>query len=300
MADQLANIVESREAQRLATGFEFTEGPLWHPDGYWLYADIPPNIIHRLAPGGQPEVFRDNSGGSNGITFDLNGNLIVCEGSTRQITHRGADGSYTAIATHIDGKRINRPNDVIVRSDGTIYFSDPAHSFEPGEQELDFAGVHRIAPDGTHTVAARDIPFPNGLALSPDERTLYVANTFAGFDCVKDKEGGEACEHQYILAFDVAPDGGLSNQRMFAPMYSAADGVPDGMKVDVEGRVYCTGAGGCWVFDAAGNHLGTIELPEVPANNAWGGPDNRTMFFTARTSVFTLQMKTPGTAIHRR
>jgi gluconolactonase len=216
------------------------------------------------------------------------------------MTRREANGSYTPIATHIDGKRINRPNDVIVRSDGTIYFSDPAHSFETEEQELDFAGVHRIAPDGTHTVAARDIQFPNGLALSPDERTLYVANTFAGFGCITDKEGGETCEHQYILAYDVAPEGGLSNRRMFAPMFSAQDGVPDGMKVDTEGRVYCTGAGGCWVFDAAGNHLGTIELPEVPANNAWGGPENRTMFFTARTSVFTMQMKTRGIGIHRR
>lgn len=300
MANQLANIVESEEAQCLATGFEFTEGPLWHPDGYWLYADIPPNIIHKLIPGGRPEVFRDNSGGSNGITFDLNGNLIVCEGGTRQMTRREADGSYTAIAARIDGKRINRPNDVIVRSDGTIYFSDPAHSFETGEQELDFAGVHRITPDGTHTVAARDIQFPNGLAFSPDESTLYVANTFAGFGCIKDKEGGEICEHQYILAFDVAPDGSLSNRRQFASMYSSEDGVPDGMKVDVEGRVYCTGAGGCWVFDMAGNHLGTIGLPEVPANNAWGGPDNRTMFFTARTSVYTLRMTTPGAVMPRR
>jgi sugar lactone lactonase YvrE len=300
MADQLSSIVEPGQAQRLATGFGFTEGPLWHPDGYWLYADIPANIIHRLTPGGQPEVFRDNSSGSNGITFDLNGNLIVCEGTTRQMTRREADGSYTPIATHIDGKRINRPNDVVVRSDGTIYFTDPAHSFTAEDpQELDSAGVHRINTDGTHSIAASNIPFPNGLAFSPDERTLYVDNTFAGFDCVKDKEGGEVCEHQYILAFDVAPDGALSNQRVFATMYSAVDGVPDGLKVDVEGRVYCTGAGGCWVFNAAGTHLGTIELPEVPANNAWGGPDNRTMFFTARTSVYTLQMKTPGTAIHR-
>ncbi len=299
MADQLATILESGEPQRLATGFGFTEGPVWHPDGYWLFVDIPAEVIHKLAPGGQPEVFRDNSGGSNGLTFDLNGNLIVCEGTTRQMSRREANGSYTAIATHVDGKRLNRPNDVVVRADGSIYFTDPAHSFEAGEQELDFAGVHRIAPDGTHTVAARDTVFPNGLAFSPDERTLYVDNTFESFDCFKDKENGEACEHQYIRAYDVAPDGALSNSRVFATMFSAVEGVPDGMKVDVEGRVYCTGAGGCWVFNAAGTHLGTIELPEGPANNAWGGPDNRTMFFTAKTSVYTLRMTTPGTAIHR-
>jgi gluconolactonase len=299
MADQLASIVESPEAQRLATGFVFTEGPLWHPDGYWLFVDIRTKTIHRLLAGGQTEAFRENSGSSNGLTFDLDGNLIVCEMDNRQVTRRSADGTYNAIATHIDGKRLNRPNDVVVRSDGSIYFTDPNPMMTAEENELGFAGVHRIAPDGTHTVATRDTEFPNGLAFSPDERTFYVAITRRDGNCTQEKELGEVCEHQFIRAFDVAPDGSLSNNRVFSTMYSAADGVPDGMKVDVEGRVYCTGAGGCWVFDAAGNHLGTIVLPEVPANNAWGGTDNRTMFFTARTSVYSMRMKIPGTAIHR-
>ena len=216
MADQLASIVESGEPQRLATGFIFTEGPLWHPDGYWLFVDIRTKIIHRLAPGGQPEAFRENSGSSNGLTFDHSGNLIVCEMDNRQVTRRSGDGTYTAIATHADGKRLNRPNDVVGRSDGTIYFTDPNPFMTAEEKELGYAGVHRIAPDGTNSMATKDTEFPNGLAFSPDERTLYVSITRRDDRCAQEKERGEVCEHQFIRAFDVAPDGSLSNNRVFA------------------------------------------------------------------------------------
>ena len=298
MADQLSGIVASRP-QRLATGFVFTEGPVWHPDGYWLFVDIRRTLVYRLAPGGIPEVFRENSGASNGLTFDLQGNLILCEGDNRQLTRREADGSYTPIATHVDGKRINRPNDVVGRSDGSLYFTDPAGRLTAEERELDFAGVHRVAPDGAVSVATRDTEYPNGIAFSPDESILYVAITRLGDSCIEEKERGEVCRHQFIRAFDVAADGSLSNSRIFAEMHSNQDGVPDGMKVDVEGRVYCTGSGGCWVFDSSGSLQGVIVLPEIPANCAWGGADNRTMLFTARTSVFSMQMTTPGTAIHR-
>jgi gluconolactonase len=298
MADQLSGIVASRP-QRLATGFVFTEGPVWHPDGYWLFVDIRRTLVYRLAPGGIPEVFRENSGASNGLTFDLQGNLILCEGDNRQLTRRGADGSYTPIATHVDGKRINRPNDVVGRSDGSLYFTDPAGRLTAEERELDFAGVHRVAPDGSVSVATRDTEYPNGIAFSPDESVLYVAITRLDDGCIEEKERGQVCRHQFIRAFDVAADGSLSNSRIFADMHSNQDGVPDGMKVDVEGRVYCTGSGGCWVFDSSGSLQGVIVLPEIPANCAWGGDDNRTMLFTARTSVFSMQMTTPGTAIHR-
>ena len=159
--------------------------------------------------------------------------------------------------------------------------------------------MHRIDPDGTHSLGTRDTEYPNGLALSPDERTLYVAITRRDDGCIQEKEKGQVCEHQFIRAFDVAPDGSLSNNRIFANMHSAEDGVPDGMKVDAEGRIYCTGAQGCWVFDPSGTLLGIIQLPEVPANCAWGGPDNRTMLFTARTSVYSMRMRTPGTAVPR-
>ena len=300
MADLLPGIVESNaEAQQLATGFGFTEGPLWHSDGYWLFVDIRASLVHRMTPDGNTEVYRDNSGGSNGLTFDLAGNLVLCEGDNRQLARRSAAGSYAAIATHIDGKRINRPNDVVGRSDGSLYFTDPSGRLSQEERELDFSGVHRVSQTGDHTIATRDTEYPNGLAFSPDESVLYVAITRLDDSCIGEKERGEVCEHQFIRAFDVAADGSLSNNRVFATMYSGEDGVPDGMKVDVEGRVYCTGPDGCWVFDSAGNHLGTIRLPEIPANCAWGGEDNRTMLFTARTSVYSLRMTTPGTSIPR-
>ena len=280
MADALDDIVESSPTYLVATGFEFTEGPLWHPDGYLLFVDIRTSIIYRVTPGSSAEVYRDNSGGSNGLTFDLEGRLIMCEGDGRRISRREADGSITNLADRWEGKRIHRPNDVVCKSDGSLYFTNPSGRIDPADREIDFAGVHRIMPDGTVTAAVTDTEYPNGLAFSPDESVLYVANTR---------------ESMHINAYDVDSDGVCSNGRVFADMSSdEPDGVPDGMKVDSAGRVYCTGPGGCWVFDAGGQGLGIIRLPEIPANCAWGGPDNQTMYFTARTSVYSLRMKTPG------
>lgn len=299
MVTQLTDIVESTQAERLATGFIFTEGPLWHPDGYWLFVDVRANLIYRLPPGGRPEIIREQSGSSNGMTFDRQGRLLICEGDNRQVTRRELDGTYTPLAQRLGGKRINRPNDIVTRSDGSIYFTDPGGRMTPQERELDFSGVHRISPDGTLTNATAETEYPNGIAFSPDERVLYVAITRRDERCIEEKTRGEVCTHQCIRAFDVAADGSLSNNRIFATMASAADGVPDGMKVDVEGLVYCTGPEGVWVFDPSGRHLGVIRLPEIPANCAWGGPDHRTMLFTARTSVYSMRMKTPGTRIPR-
>jgi len=299
MATSLDDIVESPQAERLATGFVFTEGPLWHPEGYWLFVDVRASRIYRLVPGRQPEVIREQSGGSNGMTFDLQGRLLICEGDNRQITRREPDGTYTSIAQRLGGKRLNRPNDIVTRSDGSIYFTDPAGRLPVEERELGFSGVHRITPDGTLSNATAETEYPNGLAFSPDERILFVAITRRDEHCLEEKERGEVCQHQFIRAFDVAADGTLSHNRIFANMASAADGVPDGMKVDAEGRVYCTGPEGVWVFDPSGRHLGIIRLPEIPANCAWGGPDHRTMLFTARTSVYAMRMKTPGTRIPR-
>ena len=285
MADDLSNIVESQEAERLATGFVFTEGPLWHPDGYLLFVDIRRSLIFRLVPGGEPEVLRESSGGTNGLTFDLQGRLLMCEGDNRRITRMEPDGSITPLAERWDGKRLNRPNDIVGRSDGSVYFTNPGGRIEPADREIDFSGVHLIKPDGTVDVVVDDFEYPNGLAFSPDETVMYIANTR---------------EAMHIVAYDVQADGSLSNVRVFADMSSdEPDGVPDGMKVDVEGRVYCTGPGGCCVFDANGANLGMIRLPEIPANCAWGGPDNRTMFFTARSSVYSMRMKTAGTPLPR-
>ncbi|MDP6227815.1 MAG: SMP-30/gluconolactonase/LRE family protein, partial [Dehalococcoidia bacterium] len=198
MADGLADVLESMEPELLATGFGFTEGPLWHPDGYWLFVDIRAHRIHRLAPGGQPEIVRENSGRSNGLTFDLQGRLIMCEGDNRRLTRREDDGAYTPIAERLDGKRLNTPNDVVCRSDGSIYFTNPAGRLTPEERELDFVGVHRIAPDGAHTVATQETGYPNGLAFSPDETKMYVANTRRDSRCAEGKEIGEVCSHQFI------------------------------------------------------------------------------------------------------
>ena len=283
MQSTLSQIVEDAEPRRLATGFVFTEGPLWHPDGYLLFVDIRRSLIFRLVPGGEPEVLRENSGGSNGLTFDLQGRLVMCEGDGRRVTRMEADGSVTVLADRFEGRRLNRPNDVVGRSDGTLYFTNPGGRLEVSERELDFSGVHAIAPDGGVTAVIRDFEYPNGLAFSPDEKTLYVANTR---------------DNMHLAAYDVTPDGSVANGRIFADMSSdEPDGVPDGLKVDVEGRVYCTGPGGCWVFGPDGSHLGTIRLPEIPANCAWGGPENRTMYFAARTSVYSLVMRTPGSPL---
>ena len=304
MTEYLPGIVEpNQEAQQLATDFAFTEGPLWHPDGYWLFVDLrrEPPVIHRMSPaGGTPDIIREPSGGTNGMTFDLQGRLLMCEGDNRRITRMEADGTINVVAGRWDGKRFHRPNDIVCRSDDSIYITNPSGRVPEEEQEIEWPGtIHRIATDGTVELLAHDIDFPNGIAFSPDESALYVSNTRKLGERPDQYWDGEVKQNQYIQAYDVAADGSLSNSRMFGSMASAEDGVPDGMKVDAEGRVYCTGSGGVWVFDAAGEHLGIIRVPEIPANCAFGGPDFKTMLFTARTSVYSLRMTTPGAALPR-
>jgi len=304
MTEYLPGIVEpDQEAQQLATDFAFTEGPLWHPDGYWLFVDLrrEPPVIHRMSPaGGTPEIVREPSGGTNGMTLDLQGRLLMCEGDNRRITRMEADGTINVVADRWDGKRFHRPNDIVCRSDGSIYITNPSGRVPEEEQEIEWPGtIHRIAPDGAVQMLAHDIDFPNGIAFSPDESVLYVSNTRKLGERPDQYWDGEVKPNQLIQAYDVAADGSLSNSRMFGSMASAEDGVPDGMKVDAEGRVYCTGSGGVWVFDAAGEHLGIIRVPEIPANCAFGGPDFKTMLFTARTSVYSLRMTTPGAALPR-
>jgi gluconolactonase len=277
--DKLSDLIEEGEPQQLATGFQFTEGPLWHPDGFFYFVDIRANRIYQITPGQEPVVFRENSGGGNGTTFDLSGNLIVCEGGNRRVTRTDASGSISVLADNYQGKRLNAPNDVVCRSDGSIYFTDPTFRMPFSEREVESNGVYRVTPDGAITLVA-EAELPNGLAFSPDERTLYVANTRAT---------------QYILAFDIGADGGAIRRRIFADMSSTEQGgAPDGMKVDVAGNVYCTGAGGTWVFSPGGELLGIIRLPEIAANLAFGGSDLQTLLFTARTSVYSIRVKVPG------
>ena len=279
MSDALSGILKTREAERLATGFGFTEGPLWHPDGHYYFVDIRASVLYRLTPGQRAEVVRSETGEGNGTTFDLDGRLVLCEGGNRRVTRMGADGRIDVLMDRFEGKRLNRPNDVVCRSDGSIYFTDPGLRVPLAQRELPYAAVYRVGPDGAITMLA-DFEYPNGLAFSPDERLLYVANTRWT---------------QYIHVLELDDAGAMRRRRIFADMSSdETDGVPDGMKVDVEGRVYCTGPGGTWVFAPDGKRIGIIRTPEVPANLAFGGPDLRTIFFTARTSVYTLRSKVPG------
>lgn len=279
MTDALSTILETRDADQLATGFVFTEGPLWHPDGFYYFVDVRSSVLYRVTPGRAPDVLREKTGGANGTTFDLEGRLVMCEGDHRRVVRMDADGRIDVLVDRFEGKRLNRPNDVVCRSDGSLWFTDPGLRVPLAERELPYAGVYRIAPDGTVTMVA-DFEYPNGLAFSPDERRLYVANT-------------RWAQYIHVLELDAA--GAVVRRRIFADMSSDETvGVPDGMKVDVMGRVYCTGPGGTWVFAPDGTTLGVIRTPEVPANLAFGGPDLRTLFFTARTSIYTLRVKVPG------
>jgi gluconolactonase len=279
MNDGLSGILETTAAERLATGFVFTEGPLWHPDGFWYFVDIRKSELHRFVPGKGPELVRSSTGEGNGTTFDLAGRLVVCEGGNRRVTRWSADGRSEVLVDRYEGKRLNRPNDVVCRSDGSLYFTDPGLRVPLAERETPHAGVYRIAPDGAVSLVA-DFEYPNGLAFAPDERRLYVANTRWA---------------QYIHVLELDARGTMVRRRIFADMSSdETEGVPDGMKVDVEGRVYCTGPGGTWVFAPDGARLGIIRTPEVPANLAFGGADLRTLFLTARTSIYSLRVRTPG------
>jgi gluconolactonase len=298
MSDDLSAILDG-EPERISTGFIFTEGPLWHPDGFLYFVDIRRRQLLRWVPGRQAEVLQENTSEANGLTFDLQGRLITCEGGNRRVTRTEQGGTTTALADRWEGKRLNRPNDVVGRSDGSVYFTDPGGRVPPEEREIGFSGVFRVDPDGQLHLATDECEYPNGLAFSPDESILYVAISRLDARCLEEEERGEVCTHRKIRAFDVAPDGTLSNNRVFADMSSAEEGVPDGMKVDTQGQVFCTGNGGTCVFDKDGRLLGTIVTPEVPANCAFGGSDGRTLFLTARTSLYSVRVKTPGVKVPR-
>jgi len=251
-------------------------------------------MLMRLDLGGEAKPVRHDTGEGNGCTLDRRGRLVMCEGANRQITRMDAQGLVTTIADRWQGKRLNRPNDIVCRKDGSIYFTDPESSVPQENRELGFAGVFRIAPDGELTVATDECEYPNGLAFSPDESILYVAISRLDDRCIGEGERGEVCAHRRIRAFDVASGGSLSNNRVFCDMSSAEPGVPDGMKVDTDGRVYCTGSGGIWVISPQGEQIGIIRVPEVPRNFTFGGPNLSTMYITAGDSVYSLETTVRG------
>lgn len=269
---------EGAKVEKVANGFEFTEGPVWHPDGYLLFSDIPPGIVYKWKPGSKAEVHRKPSGNSNGLTFDGQMRLIACEHGNRRVSRTERDGSISTLASHYQGKRLNSPNDAVVASDGSIYFTDPPYGVEERDRELQSQGVYRIPTKGDIELLVEDFERPNGLAFSPDEKTLYIADT----------------ARMHIRAFDLRADGSLTKGRVFAEMKSDEPGAPDGMKVDSLGNVWCTGSGGVWVFDKNGTHLGTVKCPEVPANCAWGDQDGKTLYITARTGLYRVRTSVEG------
>jgi gluconolactonase len=277
-------VAQGQEVEWLGSGYgggAVAEGPLWWKEGgYLLFSDIGNSQRLKWAPGEGVSVFYEPTNNANGLTRDNKGRLIACEHGTRRVSRLEPDGSITVVAGSYQGRRLNRPNDVVVKSGGSIYFTDPGAP-DPA-LDLDYSGVYLVSPDlGTLTLLVRDFVTPNGLAFSPDESVLYVNDSRRG----------------HIRAFDVQPNGtlALATDRVFRDLRGERPGVPDGMKVDVEGNVYCGGSGGIWVMDATGLHLGTIAHGAPATTNlAWGGDDWKTIYFTTRDSLGRIQLKIAG------
>jgi len=271
--------------ETLATGFLFTEGPLWHArDGYLLFSDMPGDHLRKWSPRDGISTFRKPCNQSNGLAWDREGRLIVCEHSSSRLTRTEPDGRITVLASHYQGKELNSPNDVVVHSSGAVYFSDPTYGRaeyygRPRECQLAFRGVYCVEPDtATLRLLADDFRQPNGLCFSADEKRLFVNDT----------------EKQLIRVFDVNPDGTLANSREWAKTTGEGAGAPDGMKLDAESNLYCCGPGGIHVFDPEGTCLGVIQVPEHTANFAWGDADRRSLYITASTSLYRIRTRVPG------
>ena len=281
-------VSENEEIKELGNGYGGeegpAEGPLWWADGgYLLISDIHNNRRMILDSDQKIRTFQESTNRSNGLTRDLQGRLVACEHDSRRVTRLEANGDVTVLANSFQGRQLNRPNDVIVKSDGSIYFTDPWTHRRPAEQwELDFSGVYRLSADlGTLTLLAKDFIVPNGLAFSPDETQLFVNDSRRG----------------HIRVFDMQDDGTIAraSDRVFCDLTGSMSGVPDGMKVDVEGNVYCGGSGGLWILDPNGEHLATIAHEATATTNlAFGGNDWKTLFFTTRNSLGSVQCKIPG------
>ncbi len=278
-------IGERVEFEKLGTGYLFTEGPLWHPVAQHLtFSDMPGDIMRRWTATGGVTTFRQPCAKSNGLVYDKQGRMLICEHASSRVTRVESDGSTTTLASHWQGRELNSPNDIVVRHDGAVYFSDPTYGRAeyygvPRQKQLDFQGVYRIDPtDGSLGLMANDFGQPNGLCFSTDERRLFVNDT----------------DRQHIRVFDIAADGTLQNNRIWAETRGDGQGAPDGMKIDAIGNVYCCGPGGIHVFDPDARCLGVIKVPEYTANFCWGDPDYRSLYITAATSLYRLRTRIPG------
>lgn len=270
---------------RVADGFRFIEGPAWnHLEQHLTFNDIPGNAIYRLYEDGRVEMIRQNSYLANGNTYDRDGNLLTCEHGTSRVSRTGKDGAYTVLASHYRGKELNSPNDIVVRSDGMIFFTDPTPGRGekygiPRKQELDFQGVFMLNPKtGDLTCLVKDFSKPNGLCFSPDETRLFVNDT----------------DRQHIRVFDIDTTGRLSRGSVFAELVQDGPGVADGMKFNSAGVLFCSAPRGIQIFSPRGNMIARLFTPEVAANFTWGGRDMKTLYLTASTSLYTIQVCDPG------
>ena len=277
-------LTTKRSPHRLRANFGFTEGPVWDESGFIYVSDEVQNKIYRVFLDGRKEELI-SLGDPDGNTYDRQHRLIDCASVLRAIIAITPDGKYTVLADHYEGKKLNSPNDVVIGPDGAIYFTDPTLDLVEGQkQEIPFQGVYRLDEKGNVRLLTKDLTQPNGIAFSPDGKRLYVDDS----------------EQRNIRVYDFGRDGSVSNGRIFGEEPGGQhEGVPDGIKVDHEGNLFVTGPKGIWVWDPQGQHLGTIEMPEQPANLAWGDNDYRTLYITATTSVYRLSTKTRGFVPYR-
>jgi gluconolactonase len=294
-APELDKIISSSETiHELADGFGGAHGPAegplwWHEGRHLLFSDIHNDKRMKYVPGSGLSLHQEATNRANGLTRDMQGRLVACEHDSRRVTRQEADGSITVIANSFQGRPLNRPNDVVVKSDGCIYFTDPWTSpTAPQQWDLQYSGVYRVTPDlGTMSLLTDDFVLPNGLAFSPDESVLYINDSRRG----------------HIRAFELMPSGMLAKQtdRVFADLRGDEPGVPDGMKVDVDGNVYCGGSGGLWILDLNGKKLGRIAHgASATTNLAFGGDDWKTLYFTSRNHLGAVNVKIAGLPVPAR
>jgi gluconolactonase len=277
---------EDVRVEQVATGFGFTEGPVWDKARRQIiWSDMKHDHMRAWTPEGGVKTYRKPSNRANGNAFDAQGRLVSCEHGTSRVAREEKDGKFTVLASHWQGKELNSPNDLTIKSDGAIYFSDP--TFGRVREDvgilrplmLDFRGVYRVTADASDLkLLADDFEQPNGLCFSLDETQLFINDTV----------------RMHIRVFDVKSDGWISGGRVFAELTGQGEGRPDGMKLDRDGHLYCTGPGGLHIFDQSGKCLGVILTPERPTNMAWGDDDLRTLYITAQTSLYRAKLKTPG------
>jgi gluconolactonase len=289
-------VPKDAQLEKLADGFSFTEGPLWRPSGVLWFSDVVGNVVRQWSPDGKVTEILNPGGydgkgnlpaagynGPNGMTADKDGAVLLCQHGYRRIVRISKDMKLTTVVDRYEGKRLNSPNDLVYRSDGSLYFTDPPYGLPKGDddpaKELKFNAVFRLT-NGKLQPVIKDLSRPNGIAISPDQKSLYIGNSDE--------------KKRVWMVYDITPDGAISSGRLLADVTAEKDaGVPDGMKVDSKGNIWASGPGGIWVFSPAGKHLGTIKMPEIPANCNWGD-DWKSLYITARTSLYRIKLAVAG------